>query len=77
MVATMAFRLLATMARPPVLLTALRVSALVGSILNAINLGPALLAGTPPDWWKLALNYAVPFLVASYSGASARLDRNP
>ncbi len=71
----MAYTLIATMVRPPVLFTALRVSALVGTILNAIKQGPALLAGTPPDWWKLALNYAVPFLVAGYSGARARLDR--
>ncbi len=61
--------LLGTMARPPVLWNAIRVSLVVGTCLNAINQGASLWHGGPVDWLKLALNYAVPLLVASYSGA--------
>ena len=49
------------------------VAILVGSILVAINQGDAILAGSAINWWKLAMTYAVPFLVASY-GAYAALS---
>lgn len=49
----------------------LTVALVVGSVLNAINQGPELLAGQPPVVWKLALTYAVPFCVASYGSYSA------
>lgn len=51
---------------------ALRVSVVVGSILNAINQGSAIWTGAGIDWLRLALNYTVPFLVASYSAARVR-----
>lgn len=60
---------------PPVLANAIRVSLFVGTCLNAINQGPALWRGEPPSWGKLALNFLVPFLVSSYSGARARLAK--
>ncbi len=50
------------------------VAILVGSILVAINQGDAILAGSAINWWKLAMTYAVPFLVASY-GSYAALSR--
>ncbi|GFE77498.1 hypothetical protein NTCA1_51470 [Novosphingobium sp. TCA1] len=56
------------MARP-VVANALRVSAVVGTILNVINQGSSIWTGVGIDWSRLALNYAVPFLVASYSAA--------
>ena len=62
---------------PPVLTNAIRVSLFVGTCLNAINQGPALWRGEPPSWGKLALNFLVPFLVSSYSGARARLAKGP
>lgn len=61
--------LLAAMFTSQVAGNALRVSLVVGLCLNLINQGPALWHGASPDWLKLALNHAVPFLVASYSGA--------
>ena len=52
----------------------LTVAVVVGSILNAINQGDAILAGNPV-LWKLLLTYFVPFAVASYgSYAAVRSD---
>jgi hypothetical protein len=64
--------LLAHMIARPVVANALRVSAVVGSILNAINQSAAVWNGAAIDWPRFALNYAVPFLVASYSAARVR-----
>ena len=55
--------------RPLVLAGALRVSLVVGTVLNLINQGPRVLDGEMPSWVHLALNYAVPFCVATYSAA--------
>lgn len=55
-----------------VMRTALKVALVVGTGLNAINQGDELLNGEPLSWGRIVLNYAVPFLVASYSGARAR-----
>ncbi len=60
----------ATFGRPQVR-RSLTVALVVGTALNAINQGPELLAGYDPVIWKLALTYAVPFLVASYGSYSA------
>lgn len=64
--------LLATMMARPVVTNAIRVSLVVGTCLNAINQGPDIWRGEALVWDKLLLNYAVPFLVASYSAAKAR-----
>jgi hypothetical protein len=55
----------------PVVRRSLIVAAIVGTALNAINQGPEMLAGHWPTLWKLALTYAVPFLVASYGSYAA------
>ena len=47
------------------------VALVVGTALNAINQGPEILGGHWPVLWKLALTYAVPFLVASYGTFAA------
>jgi hypothetical protein len=47
------------------------VALVVGTALNAINQGPEILSGKWPVVWKLALTYAVPFLVASYGSYAA------
>jgi hypothetical protein len=53
------------------------VALIVGSILNLINQGDALLGGEPVDWLRLALTYLVPYLVATYGAVSVVLrDRN-
>ncbi len=56
-------------------LNALRVSVVVGSVLNLINQGPAIWAGGQVSWMHLVLNYLVPYCVASYSAAKNELGR--
>jgi len=48
---------------------------IVGSILNIINQGDALVrSGGAIDWWKLLLTYCVPFCVATFGAYSAFLS---
>lgn len=59
---------------------ALRVSAIVGSILIAINQGDHLLEADWPPIWKTLLTYMVPYSVSAYSTAaflSGLCRRNP
>lgn len=42
-------------------------ASVVGTILNVINHGNAILEGTA-HWGQLMLNYLIPFSVATYSG---------
>jgi hypothetical protein len=53
------------------------VAMLVGTVLNLINQGDALLAGTSLNWAKILLTYAVPYLVSTYGAVSYRLSRPP
>ncbi|HQR70768.1 MAG TPA: nitrate/nitrite transporter NrtS [Burkholderiaceae bacterium] len=65
--------LLRTALSRPIVSNSLKVSLIVGSILNAINQGSTIMAGGGVSWFHLTLNYLVPYCVASYSGATARL----
>jgi hypothetical protein len=49
-------------------------AAVVGTILNLINQGDALISGTHLVAWKIALTYCVPYCVATYGAVSARLE---
>lgn len=49
------------------------VAVIVGSILNAINQWEAIRGKAPIHWRKLLLTYCVPYLVATYGAATARL----
>ncbi len=55
------------------------VALVVGSVLNLINQGDALLAGGPIDWTKLLLTFAVPYCVSTYGAVSYHLktSHNP
>lgn len=55
----------------PVSKRSLMIMAVVGSILNIINQGDAILAGGAISWWKVALTYCVPFFVATYGACCA------
>lgn len=55
-----------------VVTNAVRVSLVVGTCLNLINQGGALWSGEGVEWGKFALNFAVPYLVASYSAAKIK-----
>ena len=50
------------------------VAVVVGTILNLINQGDALLSGAPLDLTKIILTFAVPYCVATYGAASYRLQ---
>lgn len=60
----------------PVIINAIKVSLVVGTCLNAINQGPQLWQAEGVEWNKVALNYLVPYLVASYSAARALLGQS-
>jgi hypothetical protein len=49
------------------------VAVLVGTVLNLINQGDALLGALPLNWFKLGLTYVVPYLVATYGAVSYRM----
>jgi hypothetical protein len=46
---------------------------IVGSLLNLINQGDALIGSDAINWWKLLLTYCVPFCVATFGAYSAYL----
>jgi hypothetical protein len=55
----------------PSLRRSIAVAVVVGTILNGINQGDALLSGERLVVWKLLLTYFVPFAVASYGSYAA------
>ncbi|MBS1143147.1 MAG: hypothetical protein H6R14_553 [Proteobacteria bacterium] len=55
---------------------ALRIALVVGTVLNLINQGAALLAWSGISWGHVALNFLVPYCVASYSAAKNELSRD-
>jgi hypothetical protein len=57
----------------PVVGLALRMSALIGTLLNVINQGDALLGDARLVPGKLLLTYLVPYCVATYSATSVSL----
>lgn len=56
-----------------ILLSSLRISLLVGTLLNLINQGSYWLHGEGLHMGHLILNYIVPFSVAGYSAIRTRL----
>jgi hypothetical protein len=50
------------------------VTVVVGTLLNAINRGNAMLGHGKLNWLKLALTYLIPYCVATYGAVSARLS---
>lgn len=56
--------------------SAVKIALFVGTVLNVINQGGALFSGHDVDWWRLGLNYVVPYLVSSYSAVRNELSRS-
>ncbi len=54
-------------------LRSLIVALIVGSVLNLINQGDALVAGGPIDWVKALLTLGVPYCVSTYGAVSYHL----
>ncbi|NNF95116.1 MAG: nitrate/nitrite transporter NrtS [Altererythrobacter sp.] len=53
---------------------AAKVSAIVGTLLVAINQGPLILTGVWPPLWQVLLTYLVPYSVSSYSSAALWIE---
>lgn len=53
--------------------SSLKVALLVGTVLNLINQGDALLAHAAINWPKLVLTFLVPYGVSTYGAVAARL----
>lgn len=53
----------------PIVNSSLKISLVVGTVLNLINQGENLLHSESISWFHLLFNYLVPYLVASYSAA--------
>lgn len=66
--------LLRTAGAPHIARNALKVSLVVGTILNVINQGEPLLAGLTISWWHVGMNYLVPFCVSTYSAVKNELS---
>lgn len=67
--------LLSLMLSRRIVSAAIRVSFVVGTVLNVINNGPQLWQQHSVSLWKVLLNYLVPFCVSSYSAARNELNR--
>ncbi len=67
---------LRTFLEPHIVATAVRVSLLIGTVLNLINQGPELLAHSRISWPRIGMNYIVPFCVATYSAAANQWRAN-
>jgi hypothetical protein len=65
----------ATAFRREIVGRAVRTAVLVGSLLAAINHGPALVSGSMSSqrWFQMGLTYLVPYCVATYSAAMQEL----
>ncbi len=65
--------------QPGIVRSALKVSLVVGTLLNVINNGAQFWTGHSVSVWRVALNFVVPFCVSSYSAArneAQRLERD-
>ncbi len=58
--------------RRDVLVRALLVALVIGTILNLINQGDALVSGAPIDGLKLVLTYLVPYFVSTHGAVMAQ-----
>lgn len=62
--------------RRHIVINALRVSLVVGLLLNLINQGSAFMDGLTIAWGQVLMNFVVPYCVASYSAARNEIERN-
>jgi len=67
--------LLQTASQSHIVIAAIKVSLVVGTVLNLINQGDRLLDDLPLSWPHVGLNYLVPYCVASYSAARNEMRR--
>lgn len=70
-------RVLRLMLAPRIARAALKVSLVVGTVLNLINNGEQLWVHHTVNLWHGLLNFVVPFCVSSYSAARNQAQRPP
>ena len=58
-----------------IVINACRIALVVGTALNLINQGDAILAGHGIAWGHVVMNYLVPYCVATYSAVKNELGR--
>lgn len=68
-------RLTSAMFKPHIVRGAVQVSLVVGTALNLLNQGASWYQGDGISVFQFVVNYAVPYLVASYSAARNELGR--
>jgi hypothetical protein len=69
--------ILRLMLTPRIARSALKVSLVVGTVLNVINNGEQLWTHHTVNLWQAVLNFVVPFCVSSYSAARNEAQRPP
>lgn len=57
-----------------IVVNALKIGLVVGTLLNLVNQGAVVLQGATIEWGHVILNYIVPYCVASYSAARNELE---
>lgn len=60
---------ISTAIAPATVSRAVKIAAIVGTVLTLLNHGDAIASGHWPVWWKIALTYCVPYSVSTYSAA--------
>lgn len=68
-------QLLRLMFSPRIAKSALKVSFVVGSVLNVVNNGQHFWTHQSVNGWQIGLNFLVPFCVSSYSAARNEIQR--
>lgn len=63
------------MRQPRIVRSALKVSLVVGTVLNVINNGEQVWSHHTVNLWQAALNFVVPYCVSSYSAARNEAQR--
>lgn len=63
------------MLKPQIMRAALKVSLVVGTVLNVINNGQQFWAHHTVNLWQVAMNFVVPYCVSSYSAARNEAQR--
>ncbi|WCN10967.1 nitrate/nitrite transporter NrtS [Marinomonas mediterranea] len=66
---------LSVLSSKAVAMNAIKIALVVGTVLNAINQGDAIVNGLEIEWGKLLLNYFVPYCVSSYSAAKIQIQK--
>lgn len=69
--------ILRLMLTPRIAVSALKVSLVVGTVLNLINNGEQWWTHHTVNLWQALFNYVVPFCVSSYSAARNEAQRPP